>query len=239
MAAPHIFIRTSCTGCGNCAAICPNDALVICGEKRPAADLFNELVRDIAYFRRSGGGITFSGGECLLYPDYLAEILKYCGEAGIDTAVETSLAVPWGHIKKVLSGVSRFLVDCKHMDAARHREYTGCGNELILHNLALLAAHHTNILIRIPLIPSVNDDTGNLAAAVKMACRLRYAPDNPAGGVRGVELLKYNPYGLSKYAELGRQGTAYAGDPQEDAEMENLCDSMNETAGVRGFVFFS
>jgi pyruvate formate lyase activating enzyme len=212
--------------------------LVICGEKRPAADLFNELVRDIAYFRRSGGGVTFSGGECLLYPDYLIEVLKYCAEAGIDTAVETSLAVPWEHIKQVLPDVSRFLVDCKHMNAERHREYTGCGNERILDNLALLAAHHTNIVIRIPLIPSVNDDAENLAAAVKMAYRLYYSAGNPGGGVRGVELLKYNPYGLSKYAELGRQGTAFAREPQGDAEMERLCGIMNDVIGARGFVFF-
>ncbi len=223
--------RSGCAGCGRCARACPSGALTLCGEERTPEDVVRELEKDRLYYEASGGGVTFSGGECLLHPAFMEEALRRCGRAGLHTAVETALYVPWSSVEAAIPHTALFLADCKLMDAAAHRRYTGVDNGLILENLRRLAAAHGNILVRVPLIPTVNDGAENLEATA------RYIHDI-GGGVRGIELLRYNPMGEGKYRRLGERAVLYADGPQDDEAMEGACNLMNRVIGRENFVFY-
>ncbi len=103
-----LFLREGCTACGRCAAGCPSMALSLCGEEKTADELFAEIQKDAHYYAVSGGGVTFSGGECLLYPEYLAQVARKCKENRIDTAVESAFCVPWENVMRVLPFVDLF-----------------------------------------------------------------------------------------------------------------------------------
>ena len=223
------YDRGRCAACGQCADACPAEALVLCGTAWEPQDLEKELLKDRIYYKRSGGGVTLSGGECLLYPDYAAELLSLLRESGIHTAVESALYVPWTHVERIIPFTDLFLIDLKHMDAERHRQYTGLSNALILDNLSQLARVHRNVIVRIPLIPGVNDDAENLSRTAAYVL-------STGGGIRGVELLKYNPLGRAKYESLDRVAIVFGDDPQSDADMEARCILLNKDAGLERFV---
>jgi len=227
----HTYDRERCGCCGKCAEACPGEALVICGKKRSPADLFAELIKDKVYYRRTGGGVTLSGGECLLYPDDAAALLELLKAGGVHTVVETSLCVPWLHVEKVAPLTDVFLVDIKHMDSGKHAEYTGRGNELILENLRKLSAVHNDVTIRTPLIPGVNDDFENLSQTARAALSI-------GGGIRRMELLKYNTLGASKYAALGQKAAVFAPRAQSDAEMDEKCATLNQSLSLKNFIFY-
>ena len=100
-----LFIRDGCTVCGKCAAVCPSLALSLCGEQKTPQQIFDEIKKDAHYYSSSGGGVTFSGGECLLYPRFVAETAGMCMESGIHTAVESAFFVPWQNVQSVLPHV--------------------------------------------------------------------------------------------------------------------------------------
>lgn len=224
-------IRDSCTGCGRCAGACPNGALAICGETWGADGLMAEILKDSHYYEASNGGATFSGGECLLYPQFLAGLLWRCGGAGVHTAVETALNVPWANVEPAIPLTGLFLADVKHMDGAAHRRHTGAGNGLILKNLERLSARHHNVVVRVPLVPSVNDSTENICRTAEFAYK--------ACGAKGVELLKYNPLAESKYGRLGMRYEGYGAEPQGDGQLDRLCEAANRAVGADGYVYYS
>jgi glycyl-radical enzyme activating protein len=214
-----VYLRRGCTACGNCAEACPAEALVLCGEEMTPEALFEEIARDSIYYGDSGG-VTFSGGESLLYPEFIAETLKKCRDAGINTAVETSLCVPAGNIKKVIGLTDTFIVDIKHADSEMHRALTGRDNARILENLSFLSAAHSDILIRIPLIPGQNDGEENL---VRTAALINsFGP-----GIKAVELLKYNNLAQNKYAAAGKRYRDF-GSPQSDAEIKSKTELVKK-----------
>jgi len=143
-----IFLADGCSACGKCAELCPVRALTVIGEKMSVDEVFDELKKDIHYYGASGGGVTFSGGECLLYPDFVAALAKKCGDEGIHTVLESAFYVPWEHIETVLPFVDMFYVDLKIADHEKHKIYTGKRNEIILSNLALLKASGKPHIIR-------------------------------------------------------------------------------------------
>lgn len=208
-----VFIRDGlCVKCGRCADACPNGALLLCGEERTEKELLTEILKDKPYYDNSGGGVTFSGGECLLYPEFLAHTLSLCRKASVDTAVETALCVPWENIEKVMPFTDAFIVDIKHADNDKHRVLTGRGNGLILENLCRLSQLHNNICIRVPLIPTVNDDDENL-------CNTALIINSLGCGVKKVELLKYNNMAAGKYEALGLTAKIFAAMPQSEEEI--------------------
>lgn len=206
--------RTDYSNCLKCFActVCPSGAIVRCGEPYTPERLVQEAARDAHYFKQTGGGVTFSGGECLLHPEFVRSAATLLKQTGISVAVETALHVPWANVEHVLPVTDVFLADLKLMDGQKHAHYTGRHNRLILENLGKLAGVHENIMVRIPLIPGVNDDAQNLMDSAEFI--------NQCGpGIQGMELLKYNPLAKSKYDAQNQTFTDY-GTPQTQQEME-------------------
>ena len=194
---PHVNMgivdRNLCVACGKCAEACPVNALSVAGQDMSEEQLMDIILKDKLYYEQSGnGGVTFSGGECLLYPDFMVQILKKCKENNINTLVESAFNVPWENIRKVLPYTDMLYVDVKHMDSDIHKMYTGCPNTLILENLKKLSLVTKNFLIRVPVIPGVNDDCENLRKTDKFTAEL---------GVK-TQKLKYNNLAQSKYEAL-------------------------------------
>lgn len=180
-----------CTDCGLCATLCPAEARKHYGKPYTAEELLENVLSDREYYRATGGGVTFSGGECMLYPQFVAETAKLCKDAGLSVAIDTAGAVPYSHFESVLPYADLFLYDIKCLDSELHRCGTGRGNERILENLERLRKTGKQIIIRTPVIPQFND--GEEIERVKAYCRERALPH---------ELLSYHAMGESKREAL-------------------------------------
>ena len=218
------LLREDCVACGRCAEACPNGALELIGNARGVDELIEELKKDEHYYKSSGGGVTFSGGECLLYPDFVSSVAKRLCTDGIHTAVESALFVRWENIERVLPHIKLFFCDLKLADPEKHAKYTGQDNRLILENLRRLSECAEELVVRIPVIPGVNDSPEDIEKAAKIIAglgdRLSY-----------VELLKYNNLAESKYDIIGREYTSFADEAQSDAEMRELCRTLSSLCG--------
>ena len=188
----HRIDRSLCEGCLACAGVCYAEALVGVGRQVSAEELLVSILTDRPYYEQSGGGVTFSGGECMTQADFLSEILAACRREGIHTAVDTAGNVPWESFEKVLDHTDLFLYDLKAADSETHRKLTGAGNERILSNLKNLSAAGKRIIVRIPYIPGCND--GEIEAMADILKAL---------AVERVEVMPYHRLGEGKYAALG------------------------------------
>jgi pyruvate formate lyase activating enzyme len=184
-----------CTTCGNCATACPTGARELVGYRTTVPALMALLERDRIFYDESGGGITFSGGEPLMQPDFLLEAVEACHEAGMHVAVDTSGLGDTDALLEVARSADLFLFDVKLMDEARHRKWTGVSNAHILANLERLAAVHRRIVVRLPLVPGVNDDDENVRAMGAFLASLR---------LTRADVLPYHRAGLAKYHRLHR-----------------------------------
>lgn len=155
---PYGYITDSgrCSACEKCVDSCFYAARKMIGEDYTIDALMEVLLRDRSFYEESGGGVTLSGGEPLLQPDAAKEILRRCRAEGISTAVETAGHVDWEVLDGLRELVDLFFYDFKHIDAAVHKEHIGPDNSLILSNLKKLSGLHSNIIVRIPVIPGVN-----------------------------------------------------------------------------------
>ena len=222
------FLREGCSACGRCADACPSLALSMCGEGKTADELVDELKKDQHYYTLSGGGVTFSGGECLMYPEFVAEVAKKCRENAIHTAIESAFHVPWENVEAVLPVIDLFFADLKIPDPEKHRRFTGKDNVQIIENIRKLSERAENIILRIPVIPGVNDsaeDIDGFADIIKTFGK----------GITGVELLKYNNLAEAKYAIAGMEYTKFADNAQADEEMEKLRAALAEKSGRNCF----
>lgn len=186
-----------CDFCGKCTLFCPHDAREICGREYTATEVLDIVKKDVSLYENSGGGVTFSGGECMLAIDFLTEILKMCKDEGIHTAVDTAGHIPFEYFERALPNTDLFLYDIKCFDEEKHKKYTGVGNELILSNLKKLISLGAKIWIRIPVIPGVNDTLSEMK-------KIKSFIDS-SGGVEKIELLPYHAMGEHKYAALGKE----------------------------------
>lgn len=191
----HIFDRTACIGCGACAEACLGEALTFYGKEKTADELMPILLEDRDFYENSGGGITISGGECLLQADFCAELLKKCKAQGLRTAVDTCGYVPRESFDKVIPYTDVFLYDFKAFDEDVHIRCTGRSNKLILENLKYLDAQGKKVEIRIPYIPEYNDDQMDKIAAFL----------SELSNITKVRVLAYHNYAGSKYLSLGKQ----------------------------------
>ncbi len=168
------------------------------GRKMTVAQVIAEISKDEIFFFHSGGGVTISGGECLVQPDFVAEILKECGLRGINTAIETSLFAPWQSVAKILPFLNNLYVDIKHPDANEHKKLVGMDNGVILSNLKKIDESDIpfELHLRIPLVPGVNDTNDTLLAILHMAATLKK--------LKEIEILPYHRLGVGTYARLGR-----------------------------------
>ncbi len=187
-----------CTFCGKCAEVCPTLATEMSGRYYSVAELLAIVEKERPFFDQSGGGVTFSGGEPLLSPDFLIDILEACGRQDIHRAVDTSGFVRKETLLKVAQHTDLFLYDLKMVDAEKHKRYTGVDNRLILDNLTALAEYGSEVQVRIPLIGGVNDDDGSVAA---MAAHVAGLP----GEKRAVSLLPFHNVAKGKDEKLGQE----------------------------------
>ncbi len=186
--------RSKCTACGACKDICWPGALDIWGSERTAKDVYEECLRDQAFYRRSGGGITLSGGEPTLQPEFCREMIERSHMNDIPVAVDTCGYVTTDSGRSVLQQADLLLFDIKGLDSSRHKSNTGLSNEVILSNLLHANAERKPVIIRYPIIPSYNDmeakDIARFLAS--LAC------------VKRVDLIGYHNYGSKKYGTLNR-----------------------------------
>lgn len=190
--------RTLCKRCLRCAGACPNSTLKVYGQKMTVAEVMKVVVEDRSLYKRSGGGVTVSGGDCLMQADFVRELFKACKRAGIHTCAEPELACPTQTLDSILPYTDLVITDIKHMDPVAHRKYTGVSNKLILTNIRYLALKCIPLVIRIPVIPGVNDGEENVTATAEFLRR------EVGGSLRQLQLLPYRPLGLEKYVALGR-----------------------------------
>lgn len=193
------FVETNqelCIGCGECATVCPQQARTLKGTSMTVGEVVKRVMRDAVFYRTSGGGVTVSGGEPLLQPVFTRELFRQFKEEGLRTAIETTGYAKWDVVEPIAENVDLFLYDIKHMDPGCHKHYTGVDNALIQQNVRRIAAKGNELIIRVPLIPGVNNSEQNLRATAELAVEL--------GGVQ-VDLMPYHKFGLSKYMSLGME----------------------------------
>ena len=188
------------------------------------SELLPELLADLPYYRRSGGGITLSGGEVLAQADFARDLLALCHENGLHTAIETAGSAPFREIEKLLPYLDLCLLDIKHTCTKKHKEYTGIANETILENARRLAESGVELIIRTPVIPTFNDTEDEIRAISRFAASLP--------GVREHHLLPYHRLGSDKYRGLGRAYSLMEITPPSDEKMEYLL-SVAEQAGLK------
>ena len=215
--------QSRCTGCGACVAVCPSGALTMKGRAMTVWQVMQELQKDATNYRRSGGGVTLSGGEPLVQSEFALELLKACKEKGWSTAMETTGHAPKEVVEKVMPFVDHALVDIKAVDPEVHRHRTGVSNRLILEN-ALRISTITSAVVRVPLIFGVNSDAESIEAIGRFA---KLMP-----GVTTVHLLPYHTYGENKYEMLGRQ-YPLAGNSPVPAETVDMLKGRVEGMGLR------
>lgn len=190
--APGIISAKRCRRCGHCAAICPAKALVLIGKRLTIAAVMREVVKDRPFYDRSGGGLTVSGGEPLMQPEFTAALLQAARARRIHTALDTSGYAAADSWQRVLAWTDTLLFDLKCGDPVKHRALTGVSNRRILENLKLsLRVPQLEIVIRIPVIPGLNDSPGEMLKIRRILNRL--------GGVFTVDLLPYNVLAAAKY----------------------------------------
>ena len=191
----HAFHRDRCVACCACVAACDYDALSQIGRVMSVEEVMATVVRDRPFYRTSGGGMTLSGGEALFQPEFSRALLVAAHERGISTCMETSGLARTDVLLGIAEHVDLFLYDCKCMDPRLHRRMTGVGNELILRNLRELDRMGKETVLRMPVIPGVNDNEEHFRLAGELADGLEH--------VRYLQVLPYHPLGLAKAALLG------------------------------------
>ena len=177
--------------------------------------------KDRAYYRRSGGGMTLSGGEALRQPDFAKELLRAASRSGIHTSMESTAMADFSTIEKLLPHLDELLLDIKHMDAAKHEEFTGKRNEITVGNAKKIAeCGQTKLTIRVPVIPGFNATAGEIVDIARFAASL--------SGVREIHLLPYHRLGEGKYEALGREYKMKGTAPPDEAFMKKLRDDVRE-----------
>lgn len=189
--------RVRCCNCLKCSVSCPSKALHTMGQQLSVSDVIKAAEADSAFYTRSGGGLTLSGGEPLMQADFVIEILKEAKKRRIDTAIETCGYAVWDDLKRVAVNLKTIIYDVKSIDSNKHRQFTGVTNELIIGNLVRLRQTFPNlrILVRTPVIPGFNDSDADICAI------LDFLNDLPNVSY---ELLPYHRMGKQKYEFLGR-----------------------------------
>lgn len=217
--------RKLCDNCGKCAEICPARAIRMYGEYVTVDSILKTVEEDGPFYRRSGGGITVSGGEALCQPDFVRELLKTCRVRGIDTAVETTGFGKWEDVEKICLFANLILYDIKHLDSSVHKSFIGVGNEMVVENIRNLdrAFPHIPIVARTPVIPGFNDSEAAIRAIADFLVQIR--------SVTKYQLLPYHRFGESKYHQLGKgysMGDLRSPGQEQMAALERIAETVSK-----------
>ena len=204
-----MFFANKCTGCCRCKDlsiddedfICFSNAKEICGKELSVEKIMAEVRKDKSFYEASNGGVTFSGGECMLQADFLEALLVACKAEGIHTAVDTAGNVPWKLFEKIMPHADLFLYDVKCITEELHINGTGVSNKLILENLERLSESNCEITVRIPVIGGFNDSDEEMEKTAEFLKRL---------GIKKAELLPYHNLGDHKYKAIGREPKTFS-----------------------------
>lgn len=240
--------QTRCIGCGACQEVCPESAITfgsdgfridrslckrcfkctercyaesksVVGKDYSVEELFAEIEKDRFFYSMYGGGVTFSGGEPLTHPTFLAEIAKKCHESGINVVVESCGYGIYDEFKKALPYIDNMFLDIKHIDSNIHKSLTGKGNELIFDNIRRIAEFGIPITTRTPVVPGYNDSPENIIGISEFI--------STVPGITEYELLAYHNLGESKYKSLGREYALEDVSPPSDEKMRRLVKYSN------------
>lgn len=197
----------------------------IIGRDVTVAEVMDEVEKDRAYYRRTGGGLTLSGGESLCQPEFARDLLRGAKEAGISTAMESMGYAEFSVIRELLPWLDQYLLDIKHMDPGKHEEFTGKRNELMLENAKRIAdSGMTELSIRVPVIPGFNDTPEEIGAIAAYTGKL--------GNVRRMHLLPYHRLGQDKYEGLDRPYLMGDVEPPSQERMRELLQAAERMSGV-------
>ncbi len=196
----------------------------IIGEDTTVSAVMETVLKDMPYYRRSGGGVTLSGGECLCQPDFAQALLVACKGYGLSTAIETTAIVDYSVIQRILPYLDVCLLDIKHMNSKKHMEFTGQPNERIIENAKRLAKDAKELIIRVPTIPTFNDTDEEIFEIARFARSLET--------VEKLHLLPYHRLGYDKYIGLGREYKMGELLSPSNEKMEHL-KSIAESVGIK------
>lgn len=216
-----------CTNCGSCVSVCPSGALHMFGQEMRVAEVLEEVERDGAFYSGSGGGISLSGGECLIQPGFTAALLAEAHRRRINTSIETAANVPWAFLEHVLPHVDTVFHDLKLMDPVRHRKWTGVENARILENFsrAYRTFPHKVFVARSPIIPGVNDTEDHVRSVLSFIL--------PHKNVVRYELLPYHRLGEGKYGYLGKVYELRDFTPPDSKRVRELQNIIDEAFEMR------
>jgi pyruvate formate lyase activating enzyme len=222
----------ACNLCGKCAEACPSKAIEMSGKLYGVEDLMQIVERERVHIEHSDGGVTFSGGEPLMHPEFLIEMLKACGEKGLHRAVDTCGFASTEKLLEVAKHTDLFLYDLKLMDPIQHKKWTGVDNRLILKNLKILAETSANINIRIPLIKNVNTGIEEITGMAEFITKLTFKNRGLVPTIRDatpkqkmlVNLLPYHNIASGKYKKLEMFYDSAAMDEPRAEDLKSAAD---------------
>jgi pyruvate formate lyase activating enzyme len=219
------FVRASCEACGSCVSACPHGARQLFGRSMSAEAILAVVERDRAFYRQSGGGVTFSGGEATCQPRLFRHLAERLSRSGIHLALETCGHFSWNENEAALGLMDLIHFDLKHMDDAVHERLTGVGNALILENVGRVAKAGFPLIIRFPLIPGVNDSRENLEDTARFVAE-RLGSSIP------IEILPYHALGRGKAQAIG-EAPILGGISDPSSEVLLQARARFEALGVR------
>ncbi len=206
----HVFLRERCAASGKCAEVCPSRALELVGRDVSCEEVLDQVLRDRLFYETSGGGLTLSGGEPLLQIEFAEALLRGARRAGVHTAVETAGHVSFARLARVAPYSDLFLYDVKDTDDALHRKNTGVPVKRILDNLRALHDAGASVLVRLPIVPGLNDRQDHFREVARTV--------RPLSGLLGVEVMPYHSLGIGKRPRLGLEsdGSADPAPPSQE-----------------------
>lgn len=211
---PGKIDHTKCIACGKCVDVCYHKALELSGRWMTVEDLMKELYKDRVVYRRSGGGITVSGGEALVQHTFLLELLKTCKSVGWHTAIETTGFAKKEVLDEIVPWLDLVMMDIKHIDPVIHKQFTGVDNTKILENAIYISKMAKEMIVRVPVIPGFNADKKTITGIAKFATYMH--------NIKQIHLLPYHDLGSNKYGMLGKDYTLSDVKTPEASTMEEL-----------------
>ncbi len=207
------FDREQCSNCMSCTTVCLTEARSPIGHRMTMEQIIKEAIADKPFFKNSGGGVSLSGGEPLLFPEFTTELVKRLKQEQVHVAIETTCCFKEQSVLKELAGlVDLFIVDLKSLNHQKHKEVTGGSLQTILDNLEFLYRENVNLRIHIPLVPQFNDTEEDLSSYIRYASKYH-------SHIQAIDILNYHSYGSKKYEFLGRT---------EHIQYQNLEGSQNK-----------
>lgn len=214
------FDRNLCNACGDCVSCCPEQALEIVGKRMLVEEVLDEALRDQVFYQVSGGGVTFSGGEPLLQPEFVSAISKELKASDVHVAIDTAGNVSWDSFELLLPFMDLVLYDIKFIDDSMHERYTGVDNHLILDNARRIAARGVNMIVRLVIVPGLNDSEEELQARIDFVRSLKV--------VDQIDLLPYHRLGVGKYSRLGKSYLHQGLQSPEELHMGSISNRIRE-----------